>query len=133
MDFPGYYYFEARFVPREFKNQYCVVLAWHVVPTGKNKKVQTTKNDHSYNYIAFEDLYTLSGKDQILKLMRPMSSGVFETTKEIQLKGIQKCFIEFSKAGNLLAMFVTRTKELRIYDARDIKKCISDIENNVML
>ena len=39
MDLPGYYYFNSKFVPREFKNQYIVVLAWHIVPTGKNKKV----------------------------------------------------------------------------------------------
>lgn len=30
-------------------------------------------------------------------------------------------------------MYLTKTKELRIYDARDIKKCISNIENNNML
>ena len=30
-------------------------------------------------------------------------------------------------------MYIEKTKELRIYDARDIKKCISNIENNKML
>jgi hypothetical protein len=30
-------------------------------------------------------------------------------------------------------MFIEKTKELRIYDARDIKKCITNIENNVIL
>jgi hypothetical protein len=133
MDLPGYYYFNSKFVPREFKNQYIVVLAWHIVPTGKNKKVQTTRIDKTYNYVPFEDLYDMSGKDMILKLMKPLSSGVFECTTELQLKGIQKCFIEFSKPGNLLAMFIDKTKELRIYDARDIKKCISNIENNNIL
>ena len=74
-----------------------VVLGWHIVPVGKNKKVQTTKIDKTYKSTPFEDLFPMSGKDVILKLMKPLSSGVFETTKEVQLKGVPKCFIEFSK------------------------------------
>ena len=64
----------------------------------------------------------------ILKLMKPLKTGVFETTKEIQLKGIQKCFIEFSRAGNLLGLFIVKSKTIQIYDSRNIKECVSDIE-----
>ena len=37
MDFPGYYYYDSKFVPHEDKKNYIIVLAWHIVPTGKNK------------------------------------------------------------------------------------------------
>ena len=70
----------------------------------------------------FEDLYKIKGKDMILKLMRPLKTGVFETTKEIQLKGIQKCFIEFSKAGNLLGLYIRKSKTIQIYDSKNIKQ-----------
>ena len=48
------------------------------------------------NNLPFEDLYQTKGKDIILKLMKPLKTRVFQTVKEIQLKGIQKCFIAFS-------------------------------------
>ena len=88
MDFPGYYYYDSRFVPKEDKVKYIIVLAWHIVPQGRNKRVQTTRFDKTFKDDPFEDLYTTKGKDMILKLMRPLKTGVFETTKEIQLKGI---------------------------------------------
>ena len=85
MDFPGYYYYNSRFVPHTHScsNKYIIVLAWHIVPTGKNKNVQTTKIDKTYNEVPFEDLYDNKGKDMILKLMKPLKTGVFETTKEL--------------------------------------------------
>jgi len=33
----------------------------------------------------------------------------------------------------MLGIYNLKTSELRVFDARDIKKCISNIENNVVL
>ena len=39
MEFPGFYYYDAKFVPKADSHNYIVVLAWHIVPQGKNKMV----------------------------------------------------------------------------------------------
>ena len=83
MEFPGFYYYDAKFVPKANVHKYIIVLAWHIVPQGKNKKVQTTKINKTYKTDPFEDLYKTKGKDMILKLMRPLQTGVFETVNEI--------------------------------------------------
>jgi hypothetical protein len=65
--------------------------------------------------------------------MKPLKTRVFQTVKEIQLKGIQKCFIAFSQPGKLFGIFNEKTKVITIYDSSDIKKCIKNIETGEYL
>ena len=81
MDFPGYYYYDSKFVPAH--SDYITVLAWHIVPQGKNKQVQTTLYNRTYKDDPFEDLYTTKGKDMILKLLNPLKTRVFDIIEEI--------------------------------------------------
>ena len=41
--------------------------------------------------------------------------------------------MEFSKAGNLLGLYIRKTKTIQIYDSKNIKQCILDIENGYYL
>ena len=86
MNFPGYYYYDSKFVPLEGKTNYIIVLAWHIVPAGQSKRVQTTMFNKTFKTGPFEDLYKTKGKDMILKLMKPklpLKTGVFDTINEI--------------------------------------------------
>lgn len=75
LDFPGYYYYDSKFVPSN--TDYVVSTSWHIIPPGKNKQVQTTLLNKTYQDDPFEDLYTTKGKDMILKLIKPLKSRVF--------------------------------------------------------
>lgn len=37
MNFPGYYYQDAKFVPNH--NEYIICASWHIVPDGRNLEV----------------------------------------------------------------------------------------------
>ena len=77
MEFPGYYYSDSKFVPNEKEKNYIITLAHHIVPTAKNIRVQTTKIDRTWSDTPFQDLYPTKGKDMILKLMKPLDTGLF--------------------------------------------------------
>ena len=125
LDFPGYYYCDSKFVPNN--TDYIVTLSWHIIPPGKNKQVQTTLVNKTYKDDPFEDLYKTKGKDMILKLIKPLKTRVFQIIDEIQLFRIQKCYIAFSKPGNLFGIYDIKSKTINIYIAKDIKKCFKSI------
>ena len=76
LDFAGFYYHSSKFIPSQ--KDLILTLSWHIVPEGKNKVVQTTMYDRTYQEKPYESLYEETGKDIILSIMKPMKTAVFQ-------------------------------------------------------
>ena len=50
MEFPAYYYYDAKFVPH--LQDHLVTMAFHIIPNG-NQKVQTTFQDGTVKETSF--------------------------------------------------------------------------------
>ena len=131
LDFGGFYYSDSKFVPNHEK--YIITACWHIVPKGDSKIVQTTNYDKTVEHHKYEELYNTSQGDILLQLMKPLKNGKFENIKEIQVKGVKQCIIQFSKRGTLFGIFNKESKVLKIYNSRDINTCMAFIEKDVTL
>jgi hypothetical protein len=103
LDFAGFYYHSSKFIPNQ--NELILTLFWHITPEGKNKVVQTTMYDGSWNEAPYESIYENTGKDIIMTIMRPLKQNVFEKVEQVKLDGIQMVNMEFSKNGRLLGIY----------------------------
>jgi hypothetical protein len=103
LDFAGFYYHSSKFIPNQ--NDLILNLCWHITPEGKNKVVQTTKYNRSVTEEQYDKVYEETGKDIIMRIMRPLKTNVFQKVKQIKLYGITMCITEFSKDGKLLGIY----------------------------
>ena len=65
MDFPAYYYHQARFVPHV--ENAIITLSYHITPKSYAHTVQTTWYDGRVTEQGFEDLYSNVGSSVIFK------------------------------------------------------------------
>ena len=66
MEFPGFYFNNAKFVPNQ--QNYILTLGWHVIPKSFNQQIQTTYIDGEIEEGTFEDIIDKTGRSIIVSL-----------------------------------------------------------------
>ena len=66
MEFPAFYYYNAKFVPT--LSDHLLIMEFHIIPECDKTKVQTTYQDGSVDENLYSEIFDRSGENIILSL-----------------------------------------------------------------
>ena len=105
-----------------------VATAFHIIPKSYTSTIQTTYLDQTFDEQGYEDLYENMGQSILIRLAQENGRFGFIMKRQVQLDGIRKCLIKFSKSGRYFAIMLQSENILNIFSSKNLNKMFDKIE-----